>query len=479
MVVTSVSQTTTVSVVTPKRRSHDLVVVANRLPVRRSRDVSGERWTTSPGGLVAALRPVLENRKSAAWVGWTGSTEEPPPAWKHEGMLLKPVALSRSDIALFYEGFANGTLWPLYHDAVRTPEYHRTWWDSYVAVNKRFAHAAAEVAAQGATVWIHDYQLQLVPAMLREQRPDLRIGFFLHIPFPPSELFVRIPWRRQIVEALLAADFIGFQASLGAHNFRRAASQVTECSTRGGVITFRDHTTRIASFPVGIDVGRIDTILADPLTGERARQIRESLGSPDVVMLGVDRLDYTKGIEVRLGAYRELLAEHRLSVENVVMMQIAEPSRSNVTGYAEIRESVEQIVGDINGNFATMGRPAVHYLHQGQPLEELVALYTAADVMLVTPLRDGMNLVAKEYVASRVNNDGVLVLSEFAGAAHELQEALLVNPHDVEGLKTMIERATLLDPDDVRRRMKRMRRVVRRNDAERWATAFIEALEAV
>ncbi len=438
-----------------------------------------DEWATSPGGLVAALRPVLQTRQKAAWVGWSGSTADPPEPWTHDGMYLKPVALSRSDLALYYEGFANGTLWPLYHDAVRTPEYHRTWWDSYASVNRRFAHAAAAVAAKNATVWVHDYQLQLVPALLREQRPDLRIGFFLHIPFPPSELFVRMPWRRQIVEALLAADFVGFQTSLGAHNFRRAAAQVTDCTSRGSVITFRDHTTRVASFPVGIDVDRVGELLADPYTEKRAAEIRESLGSPETVMLGVDRLDYTKGIEARLRAYRELLAEHRLSAEDVVMMQIAEPSRSNVTGYAEIRADVEQLVGDINGNFATMGRPAVHYLHQGQPLEELVALYQVADVMLVTPLRDGMNLVAKEYVASRVSNDGVLVLSEFAGAALELRQALLVNPHDVEGLKTVIEKATRLDPEEETTRMKRMRRVVRRNDAHRWATAFIEALESV
>ena len=455
------------------------IVVANRLPVRSIQDTDGQRWVTSPGGLVSALAPVMTNRKNVSWVGWSGSAGRAPDPFVHDGIHLHPVELSRADLQLYYEGFANGTLWPLYHDAIAQPEFHRTWWDSYVKVNRRFADAIVELAEPDATVWIHDYQLQLVPGMLRQIMPDLRIGFFLHIPWPARELFLRLPWRAQIVRALLGADLIGFQTEVMAHNFRHVVPRVAEGATiDGDVITFGDRTTVAKTHPIGIDYERFAGAADQPAVAELVETHRETLNHPKKVLLGVDRLDYTKGIERRLRAFGELLDEERLSAEDVVLIQIAEPSRTNVDGYAEIRTSVEQRVGEINGNFGTMSRPAVHYLHRSHSFEELIALYRLADVMLVTPFRDGMNLVAKEYIATRHDNTGAIVLSEFAGAVHELPRAVTVNPYDIDGLKEAIEFAVFMPLAEQQGRMGEMRDVVAHSTAERWARTFVDELES-
>ena len=453
------------------------MVAANRLPVRRLWQGQQAKWVPSPGGLVSALQPVMADNPDATWVGWSGVPGDAEMPFEVEGLQCHPLSISQGELQLFYEGFSNTTLWPLFHDAIYPPEYHRTWWDAYRSVNERYAKTVVELAAPGATVWIHDYHLLLMPGMLRKLRGDLRIGFFLHIPFPARELYIRMPWRSEIISGLLGADLVGLQTSLSADNCCRAISRITGIKTSGKTIHHSERTTRVGVFPIGIDADRVQNLIAEPTVQARAVEIRESLGSPSTVMLGVDRLDYTKGIEVRMRAFRELLAEGRLSPENCVLIQIAEPSRSQVTGYAAVRREVERLVGDVNGNFGVMGRPVVHYLHQSHPISELVAMYFMADVMLVTPLRDGMNLVAKEYVASRANNTGVLVLSEFAGAAQELRTAELINPHDIEGLKLAIESAVHRSKTDCTPAMKSMRRVVLTDTAQRWAERFLSQLE--
>ena len=454
------------------------VVAANRLPVRRVWEGDAAKWVPSPGGLVSALRPVMSGNPDAVWAGWSGVPGPDTGPFEVDGFQCHPVAVSQGELQLFYEGFSNATLWPLFHDALVPPEYHRTWWDAYRTVNQRYAATVAQLAAPGATVWIHDYHLLLVPGLLRAARPDLLIGFFLHIPFPARELYIRLPWRTEIIDGLLGADLIGLQTPLSADNFCRAVARVTGAKTTGKQIHLEGRTAQVGAFPIGIDTDRIAGLATDPAVQARAGEIRHSLGAPGTVLLGVDRLDYTKGIEVRLRAFRELLAEARLSVDNCVLVQIAEPSRSQVTGYAEVRRAVEQMVGDVNGNFGVMGSPVVHYLHQSHPIEELVAMYLIADVMLVTPLRDGMNLVAKEYVACRSDDTGVLVLSEFTGAAQELRTAELINPHDIEGLKTAMEAASRRSDADAEPAMRAMRRVVRSNTAQRWAERFLNRLEA-
>jgi trehalose 6-phosphate synthase len=460
---------------------YDLVVVANRLPVDRQTAADGSTvWARSPGGLVTALEPVMA-AADGAWVGWVGAPDAAPEPFDVEGTRLVPVPLSADEIALYYEGFSNDTLWPLYHDVIAEPSFHREWWDAYATVNQRFADAAARIAAPGATVWVHDYQLQLVPRLLREARPDLTIGYFHHIPFPPYGIYAQLPWRRQVVEGLLGADVIGFQRVADAGNFARAVRRLLGFAAKSPEIRVPDgaggHRSVVAkAFPISIDVEGYELLAQRPEVQERAREIRAGLGNPDTVFLGVDRLDYTKGIRHRLKAFGELLDEGELRVGDAVLVQVASPSRERVAAYMQLRDEIELTVGRLNGTHATISHSAVAYLHHGYPREEMVALYLAADVMLVTALRDGMNLVAKEYVACRLHDDGVLVLSEFAGAADELKNALLINPHDIEGLKEAMVAAARMPRREQTTRMRALRRRVHDNDVAHWSTTFLDTL---
>ncbi len=463
----------------------DFVVVANRLPVDLERLPDGTTsWKRSPGGLVTALEPLLRRRRGA-WVGWPGSVDGDETPIVQEGLRLQPVRLSADDVAEYYEGFSNATLWPLYHDVVVKPTYHREWWERYVDVNRRFAEATSGAAADGGTVWVQDYQLQLVPQMLRTMRPDLTIGFFLHIPFPPIELFMQLPWRTEIIEGLLGADLVGFHLAGGAQNFLFLSRRLAGANTSRGAVGVRSRfgevqlpsrAVRVGAFPISIDSGALDQAARDRAVRRRAREIRAELGNPRKVLLGVDRLDYTKGIDVRLNAFAELLAEGRAKRDDTVLVQLATPSRERVEGYRMLRNDIERQVGHINGEYGEVGHPVVHYLHRPVPRDELIAFFVAADVMLVTPLRDGMNLVAKEYIACRSDLGGALVLSEFTGAAAELRQAYLCNPHDLEGVKDVIEAALHQSVEEGRRRMRALRRQVLTHDVDRWARSFLDAL---
>ncbi|GAA4917712.1 trehalose-6-phosphate synthase [Nesterenkonia rhizosphaerae] len=489
---------------------YDFVVVANRLAVNRVTLSDGSTgWQRSPGGLVTALAPIMA-ASEGAWVGWHGAPDETLTPFDHEGMHLHPVPLSSEEVEDYYEGFSNGTLWPLYHDVIARPDFHRHWFEAYRRVNQRFAEAAAKVAGQGATVWVQDYQLQLVPQMLRDLRPDVKIGFFNHIPFPPPGLFAQLPWRHSVLRGLLGADLIGFQRESDARNFQRAVrhrlghyirsdkiyvplEEPSEASSqmkgfnvdpsRGTaprqLSAPGEGTYRIAeakAFPISIDTDKIVELAAREDIIERARQIREDLGNPETVFLGVDRLDYTKGIRHRMKAYEELLQDGELTVGQACLVQIASPSREGVESYQQLRDEIELAVGRINGEFDSMAHTAIRYLHHSYPVEEMVALYLAADVMLVTALRDGMNLVAKEYVAARADGTGVLVLSEFTGAADQLRQALLINPHDIDELKAAMVKAAHIDPQDATRRMRSLRRQVVSHNVNRWARDFLDRL---
>ncbi|MFD1719802.1 alpha,alpha-trehalose-phosphate synthase (UDP-forming) [Georgenia deserti] len=458
---------------------HEFVVVANRLPVDITIEDDGSlSWERSPGGLVTALAPLMQ-KNGGGWVGWSGKVGFEHEPFDAEGMRLCPVPLSEGEIARYYEGFSNATLWPLYHDVIVPPEFHRAWWNTYTSVNRRFATAAAEAVAPGGTVWVHDYQLQLVPSVLRMLRPDVKIGFFNHIPFPPVEIFTQLPWRHQVVEGLLGADLVGFQRPGDASNFLRAVRRLTDLQVRGPQVTVPgrwsrpDRAVRAQAFPISIDSTAFEELARRPDVLERAKQIRVELGSPDVLLLGVDRLDYTKGIRHRLKAFGELLEDGQLRVPEACMVQVASPSRERVEQYKTLRDEVEVTVGRINGDYGALGRAAVHYLHHSYPATEMAALYRAADVMLVTSLRDGMNLVAKEYVAARSDLGGALVLSEFTGAADELTHALTINPHDIDGTKATVMRAVNMDRKESRRRMRGLRRRVMQHDVQRWADDFL------
>jgi trehalose 6-phosphate synthase len=456
----------------------EFLVVANRLPVDRVEDPGGgAAWRRSPGGLVTAIAPVLQ-RREGVWLGWHGAADERLEPFADDGMSLLPVPLSADEVARYYEGFSNATIWPLYHDVVARPVYDRTYWDAYVRVNERFAQAAATAAAPGAMVWVQDYQLQLVPAMLRRLRPDLRIGFFLHIPFPPYELFQQLPWRRQILHGLLGADLVGFQHRHAVSNFIRLCRRLLDLRAQSGRVHTGDgREVRAHAFPISVDVDELARLTARPETRRRADEIRSDLGNPDKLLLGVDRLDYTKGIWQRLQAFGELFDDEELKPNDAVFVQIATPSRERVEQYRLLRDEIELQVGRLNGMHAELGTPIVHYLHTSYTREELAALFLAADVMVVTPLRDGMNLVAKEYVACREDHTGALVLSEFAGAAEELRRAFLVNPYDIDGLKQALLAAMRAGPGDLARRMRAMRRRVIEHDVDLWARDFLAALE--
>ena len=481
----------------PTRGTYDFVVVSNRLPVDRVVGTDGNgSWSRSPGGLVTALEPVMQQNEGA-WIGWGGQPDLELEPFDSDRIHIIPVVLSALEIERYYEGFSNDTLWPLYHDVIAPPTYHREWWDSYVEVNQRFADATAEASATGAVVWIQDYQLQLVPKLLREIRPDLTIGFFNHIPFPPYGIYSQLPWRTQIIEGLLGADVIGFQRVADASNFQRAVRRLKGYATKGyqvevplvdaspGVRVFGEikrqgtfRTVVARAFPISIDSASFEELARTPAVQERAKQIRTELGNPRTVMLGVDRLDYTKGITHRLKAYGELLADGKLSSEDVTLVQVANPSRERVQAYMALRDEIELTVGRINGDYGTIAHVPISYQHHGFPRDEMVALYLAADVMLVTALRDGMNLVAKEYVACRFDDDGVLILSEFAGASDELKRALLINPHDIDGVKDAILRAISMPKSERSARMRSLRKRVLEHDVSRWSRDFLDVLES-
>jgi trehalose 6-phosphate synthase len=464
-----------------------LIVVANRLPVELADGDGASYWTRSPGGLVTALEPVLASRESI-WVGWSGvaaedTQEVPPPPETNGSSRLVQIPLSRAQVRSYYEGFCNSTLWPLYHDATVTPQYHRQQFEAYRQVNERFAGTVAEVAPRGATVLVQDYQLQLVPAMLRRTRPDLTIGFFLHIPFPPIELFMQLPWRRAILEGLLGADLVGFQTDGGAHNFIELANRLFGLATDDDhriCVTDahgRERAIDVAGVPISIDAAAMNAYALRPETIHRAQELRAELGSPRLLFLGVDRLDYTKGIDVRMKAFVELIEDGQLDSSDTRLLQVATPSRERIEEYRRMREVIEQMVGRAMGAIGGVGSSPIHYVHQHLPREELAAMYLAADVMLVTPLRDGMNLVAKEYVAARHDEGGALVLSEFAGARHELTDAYLVNPYDADGMKATIMKAVHDPPEERQRRMRAMREVVMTRDVHAWVDAFMKRLE--
>ncbi|WP_347882087.1 trehalose-6-phosphate synthase [Amnibacterium sp. CER49] len=449
-------------------------------------------WKPSPGGLVTALEPVMR-RNHGAWIGWTGVADDPIEPFESDGLRLFPLTLSEQEVEQYYEGFSNDTLWPLYHDVIAQPKYAREWWEAYSRVNERFADRAAEVAEQDGTVWVQDYQLQLVPRLLRERRPDLTIGFFNHIPFPAYGLYSQLPWRQQIVEGLLGADLIGFQRRADAGNFLRAVRRLFHMPTTHNRVELlpagagrwpnsgseKPRSVVARHFPISIDTKAYVDLASSEAVRRRAEEIRHDLGDPSTIMLGVDRLDYTKGIGHRFTAYAELLAEGKLDVNDTVLMQVASPSRERVESYKALRDEIELTVGRVNGDYGTIRHSAISYLHHGYPREEMVAMFLAADIMLVTALRDGMNLVAKEYVASRVDDDGVLVLSEFAGAADELKQALLVNPHDIEGVKRAILHAVHMPRSERRQRMRALRARVVEHDVARWSQDFLDALAVI
>ena len=445
-----------------------LVVVSNRLPVSFSIDETGGKVPTlSPGGLVAAVAPALRG-KNSAWVGWDGTDSGDTAAASAEDITLFPVSLSASLVERHYEGFSNGTLWPLFHDVGVDPEFDSTWWEAYVEVNASCAARAAEVTDPGGIVWVHDYQMMLVPALLRKLRPDVTIGYFHHIPFCRPETLAVLPEHAGLLEGIAAADIVGFQRDQDRDNFRDALSTVQ----LGDV--------RAETYPISLDFEAVSAAASDPAVRARATELRKEWGNPTTVFLGVDRIDYTKGIPERLKAFEGLLQSGRLSVEDVVMVQAGSPSRENVPSYQALRDRIEDGVTRINGAFqSSKGRPAVVYRAQNLERAEMLALFVAADVMVVSSLRDGMNLVAKEFVACRNDDSGVLILSPFTGAADRMVDALLADPTCRPDLEAAMVAAMAMTPAEHKKRMAALRSEVRTHDVAWWADQILSDLASL
>ncbi|HEU4990207.1 MAG TPA: bifunctional alpha,alpha-trehalose-phosphate synthase (UDP-forming)/trehalose-phosphatase [Gemmatimonadaceae bacterium] len=449
-----------------------LVVVSNRLPFRAERSGGRLHFTRSPGGLVSALEPVLRER-GGVWVGWPGipredlerATADFP---RDPNVRYEPVPLSAHEVGQFYGAFSNRTLWPLFHYFVGTTRIDATAWRAYDAVNARFAERAAAFARSGALVWVHDYQLLRTPQHLRHLVPDARVALFLHIPFPATDVFRVLPWSRLILRGMLGADVVGFQVESYADHFLGAAARLLGCDVDRGTrrIEYDGRTISVTADPISIDAEYI-TRLAEK-TGPRARH-----GEHPLEILGVDRLDYTKGIHERLLAVERLLERWPEYRRRIVFTQLMVPSRERVAEYSDLKRQIDETVGRINGRFSEGGWAPIRYLVRSLPPEELVPLYRSADVALVTPLRDGMNLVAKEYVMAQVSLTGVLVLSELAGAAEELQEALVVNPFDVDAVAAALHRALSMPADERHARMSALRDRVRTHDVHAWVRDFL------
>ena len=454
-------------------RTGPLVIASNRLPFTLHRSAEGLERQPSSGGLVSALEPVLRKR-GGTWVGWPGmglENGEEIPTGK-EPYRVAPVALSESDIARYLHGFSNRTLWPLFHSQSSLARFDRKDFVRYEKVNGLFAEAISREARHDELIWIHDYHLMMAASQIREVLPEARLAFFLHIPFPPYDIFRLLPWDRELLRGLLACDLIGFHVSNYAQNFldcveRRLGSRVDR---RTMVVEHGDRAVQVGSFPIGIDFQDFE---------ERAQRApAQPETAAERVVLGVDRLDYTKGIPERIRAFERLLELHPEYREHAVLLQLAVPSRSQVVEYRELKREIDGLIGELNGRFATAAWSPIRYLYRSITPERLAALYRDADVGLVTPLRDGMNLVAKEYVASQVNDPGVLVLSRLAGAAETMREALLVNPYDVDGMAEAIHRALSMDEPERRSRMDALRKREARDDVHSWVRAFLAVAAA-
>ena len=445
-----------------------LVVVSNRLPVSFSVNGSGAKVPIlSPGGLVAAVAPSLRG-KNSAWVGWDGTDSGDTDVFVAEDITLFPVSLSASLVERHYEGFSNGTLWPLFHDVGVEPEFDPSWWEAYREVNATCAARAAEVTDPGGIVWVHDYQMMLVPALLRKLRPDVTIGYFHHIPFCQPKTLAVLPEHPQLLEGIAAADIVGFQRDQDRDNFRDAFS------------TAQLGPERAETYPISLDFGKVSGAASDPAVRTRAAALREEWGNPTTVFLGVDRIDYTKGIPERLEAFEGLLQSGRVSVEDCVMVQAGSPSRENVPSYQALRSRIEDIVARINSAFqSSKGRPAVIYTAQNLERAEMLALFVAADVMVVSSLRDGMNLVAKEFVACRNEDSGVLILSPFTGAADRMVDALIADPTHQPDLEAAMVSAMGMTPAEQNKRMAALRDEVRSHDVAWWADQILGDLASL
>jgi alpha,alpha-trehalose-phosphate synthase [UDP-forming] len=462
-------------------KSPRMIVVSNRLPITVDTSYGDIELKPSSGGLVSALLPVCK-RSRGSWIGWPGIEFDPEiaEALRFEGCpdySLHPVFLPQQQVSAYYDGFCNGIIWPLFHDMEACSVPDPSWWEAYREVNQKFASVVLRIADRDDVVWVHDYHLMLCAAALRKRGLKSRVGYFHHIPFPSADVFQKMPWCEHILKALLQYDVVGFQSARDKSNFlscvRRFIPGVR--LQRAGncmMVISGESVSTVGVFPIGIDFDSIDELSRSEVVQQRTMQVTGSHNGGKM-LFGVDRLDYTKGILERIRAIDLLLEENPELHEKIRLVQVVVPSRENVDRYSRLKAEIESLVSRVNGKYATATWTPITYLYKSISRSELIALYRSAEVMLVTSLRDGMNLVAKEFCAARADAQGALIVSEFAGAAAELRTgALVINPYNVAGISRAVRTALSLSPADQQRRMQAMRRVVKAGNVFRWAESF-------
>ena len=439
----------------------------------------------SVGGVATGLSS-LDTDWEKCWIGWPGidlgdcSGDQVSSAQRRlRKENFYPVGLSAREVEDYYHGFCNEVVWPIFHYFVQYATYKKKFWDSYIEVNGKFARAILDVARDGDRIWIHDYHLMLVPDMVKKELPDSSIGFFLHIPFPSSEIFRLIPWCREIIEGLAGADLIGFHTFDYVRHFAESVRRILGHEHSLGSFIIGDREIRTDTFPMGIDYRKFSSAAKNSAVRRRKNEFRDLLGAGRKIILSIDRLDYSKGIPERLRAFDLFLRENPQVKDKAVLILVAVPSRTEVSRYKMLKDEVDNLVGSINGRHGTIAWNPIHYMYRSFGFEELISLYLAADVLFLTPLRDGMNLIAKEYVAARQDRTGVLILGEMAGTAQELSEAVIINPNDLQATSRALETALAMTRAEQKKRMATMQSRLRRYDIGRWTADFMERLDEV
>ncbi|MBN2354634.1 bifunctional alpha,alpha-trehalose-phosphate synthase (UDP-forming)/trehalose-phosphatase [candidate division KSB1 bacterium] len=456
-----------------------IITLANRLPVSISKRKGALTYLQSVGGLATGLSS-LQDTHDLIWIGWPGyitdkANERQAIGEKLSTMNMNPLFLTSHEVEYFYEGFSNKTIWPLFHYFSQYAAYNPSFWRVYQKVNRYYAEETLKILKPGDLIWVHDYHLLLTPQLIRAQKPDAAIGFFLHIPFPSYEVFRTMPWRKELITGMLGADLIGFHTYDYVRHFISAAVRLTGLEQAITQLIFQDRIIQVDSFPMGIDFKKFAGAAKQKSVQREVNRMRSRMGGRKVI-LSIDRLDYSKGILQRLMAYQRFLTRFPQWHEKISLLMVVVPSRSQVDTYRHLRREVDEWVGRINGEFGRIGWSPIEYLYRSFAFDRLAALYQIADVCLVTPFRDGMNLVAKEYIATKENLRGLLVLSEMAGAAEELREAILINPNDVDNIAEALNMALKMPEEQQKERMSKMRQRLQRYDVFRWSNSFIQTL---
>lgn len=457
------------------------VIISNRLPVKIIEENNEYTFIPSEGGLATGLGDVYKTGNSI-WIGWPGievpEDRQQEVIDKLSVLNLYPVFLTQEEINLYYEGFSNEVLWPVFHYLVTYAHYEQSYWDCYKSVNQKFASAALKVLSDQDKIWIQDYQLLLLSGILRDQLPKSTIGFFQHIPFPSYEIFRLIPWRDELLNGMLGADLIGFHTYDDVRHFLSTATRLLPVNSSANVLNSNERQIVVEAFPMGIDFDKFSNLTAHDEVQKEIEYFRK--GKEDMkVILSIDRLDYSKGILERLKALELLLQAHPEYIGKIELYMIVVPSRDTVPQYRDLKEQIDQFVGNLNARYRSINWIPVNYFYRSFPIEVLSALYATADICLVTPMRDGMNLVSKEYVASRNNNNGVLILSEMAGASKELTDAVIVNPNNIGDIMEAIVLALKMPLEEQQSRMKAMRNIVEKFNVKHWVNNFILRLDEV